>query len=115
MVEEEWTARRCRGTTTAPSHVHPSSLGGCGCLQPPPETGVSFSRSLPITGRRFSTPIRAIRPLLRWSGGEDARVWHSGKDRGHRVSLSALRPGQASGGHELSIVVVLTVCQGPCR
>ena len=23
-----------------------------------------FSRSLPITGRRFSTPIRAIRPLI---------------------------------------------------
>src|SRR5262245_28242100 len=54
-------------------------------------------------------------PLLRWSGGADARVWQSGKDRGPRVSLSALRPGQASGGHELYIVLVLTVCQGLCR
>src|SRR3954464_9106474 len=37
-------------------------------------------------------------PLLRRSGAEDARVWQSGKERVHRVSLSALRPGHASGG-----------------
>jgi len=86
-AEEPWYNH---GTVTIPS----PSLGGRGCLQHPPGTGVSFSRSLPITGRRFSTPIRAIRPPIRWSGGEDARVWQSGKDRVHRISLSALRQGK---------------------
>ena len=60
-AEEEWTARRRRGTTTAPQQSPPPSLGGRGCWQHPHGTGVSFSRSLPITGRRFNTPIRAIR------------------------------------------------------
>src|SRR3989442_7695656 len=56
-AEETWYNH---GTTTIPT----SSLGGLGCLQHLRGTGASFSRSLPITGRRFSTPIRGIRPPI---------------------------------------------------
>src|SRR5712691_2202459 len=56
-AEETWYNH---GTTT----ISTSSLGGLGCLQHPQGIGASFSRSLPITGRRFSTPIRVIRPPI---------------------------------------------------
>jgi hypothetical protein len=40
---------------------------------------------------------------------EEAGVWSSGKDRIPRIPLSALRPGEAPGGHELQVVAVLAV------
>ena len=46
------------GTTTIP----PSSLGGLGCFQHLQGLGASPAESLPIPGRRFSTPIRGISP-----------------------------------------------------
>src|SRR5215510_4484478 len=112
---EEWTERRRRGTTTTPQQSQPPhsvDSDACSTLRGLERLSADLCRSL---GGVSARPSALSDPLLRWSGGADARVWQSGKDRGPRVSLSALRPGQASGGHELYIVLVLTVCQGLCR
>src|SRR6266705_1878077 len=101
---EEWTERRRRGTTTAPQPSQPPhsvDSDACSTLRGLERLSADLCRSL---GGVSARPSALSDPLLQRSGGQDARLWQSGKDRVHRVSLSALRPGQASGGHELSIV-----------
>src|SRR5207249_3744140 len=100
-----------RGTTASPSQsYHPHSvrrdggrtLAGLECLQ------ADLCRSL---GGVSTRPSALSDILLRWPGGQDARVWQPGQDGVPRIPLLALRPGDPSGGDELQIVVMLAVCQ----
>src|SRR5712691_2043825 len=106
-----WTKRGNRGTTAAPQQsYHPNSVrpddcstpAGLECLQ------ADLCRSL---GRVSTRPSALSDVVLRWPGGQDARVWESRADGVHRIPLPAVWTGQAPSGDELSIVLVFALRQ----
>src|SRR5439155_25726093 len=99
--EEEWTARRSRGTTTAspqpqPPHSVDADAGsirtGVQCLP------ADLCRSL---GGVSTRPSTLSAPLLRGPRAQDARLWEPHEDGFCRVSLPPLRSRAAPGGDEL--------------
>src|SRR5712691_5620580 len=100
-ADKGWTKRMRRGTTAAPqtcdslNSVRPhacSTLAGLERLQ------ADFCRAL---GRVHPRPSTRPDVVLRWPGGQDAGVWHPGKDGLCRIPLSAVWPGHPSRGDEL--------------
>src|SRR5216683_1624778 len=114
QADAGWTKRVNRGTTAAPSQsYHPhsvrpddcSTLAGLECLQ------ADLCRSLEHVSTR---PSAVSDPVLRWSSGQDARLWQPREDGLRRIPLLALWPGEASGGDELYIIPVLALRQSLC-
>src|SRR5712691_1112807 len=100
-----------RGTTASPSTYHPPNS-----VQPDDDTTLWGLECLPADlcrslGRVSMRPSALSDLLLRWPGGQDARVWQPGQDGVHRIPLLAVWTEQASGVDELQIVVVFAVCQ----
>src|SRR2546428_10179583 len=102
-----WTARRKRGRTAASPLYHDlnsvrpyacSALAGLERLQ------ADLCRPLGAVSTR---PSALPDGVLRWPGGQDAGVWQSREDGLRRIPLLALWPGEASGGDELYIILVL--------
>src|SRR5216683_3545374 len=114
QADEGWTTRLKRGTTAALSQSYPphsvrpddcSTLAGLECLQ------ADLCRSL---GGVSTRPSAVSDPVLRWSSGQDARLWQPRDDGLRRIPLLALWPGEASGGDELYIIPVLALRQSLC-
>src|SRR5229473_1376302 len=80
QADEGWTTRLKRGTTAALSQSYPphsvrpddcSTLAGLECLQ------ADLCRSL---GGVSTRPSAVSDPVLRWSSGQDARLWQPRED-----------------------------------
>src|SRR5712691_2548245 len=108
---EEWTERRRRGTTTAPQQSQPPhsvDSDACSTLRGLERISVDLCRSL---GGVSARPSAVSDPLLPWAGGQDARLWQSREDRVHGIPRSALGSGEARGGDERHILLVLALRQ----
>src|SRR5690349_24436139 len=99
--EEEWTARRSCGTSTASPQPQPphsvdadagSTRTGVECLP------ADLCRAL---GGVSTRPSTLSDPLLRCPRAPDARLWESYEDGLCRVSLPPLRSREAPRGDEL--------------
>ena len=108
---KEWTEWRRRGTTTAPQQSQPPhsvDSDACSILRGLERLSADLCRSLGAVSARSSA---LSDPLLQWSGGQDARLWQPREDRVHIIPLSALWSGEARGGDELQILLVLAMRQ----
>ena len=110
---EEWTERRSRGQPRLRNDAPPPHSVELGYLsQRPQGTGASFSGCFADHWEVFQHAQSTLSdPLLQWSGGQDARLWQPHEDRVHGIPLSALWSGEARGGDELQILLVLALRQ----
>ena len=101
-AEEEWTARRSRGTTTAPQQSHPphsvdsdagSTLTGLECLS------ADLCRSLGGVSARPSALSDAPTTMVWWR--KMLACGNPDEDRVYGIPLPALWAGEARGGDEL--------------
>lgn len=106
-----WTERMRRGRTAVSPLCHDFNsvrLYACSALAGLERLPADLCRPLGAVSTR---PSALPDGVLRWPGGQEACVRQPRENGVHRVPLLAVWSGQARGGDELSILVVLTVCQ----